>query len=348
MKIKTATIRHKTVGEGMPYMVIAEIACAHEGNYGNLLKLIDLACETGADAVKFQVFNMGSHMTPHHRIFELAKKLEFTAAQWKEAVAYARSKTDAIICADVYDMGSVQTVAALNVDMVKIHSADLNNFPLIKEVARFKKPTMLGTGASTFVEIAAGLEAFRAENADSFVGLMHGYQAFPTKLEELNILQIPTIKERFDVPVGFLDHIEGDTDESLYVSLLARAVGAFAVERHIVLDRSLKGVDHESALSLPYFKKFVDWVRKSEAALGNPVPGPLTPEEIKYRELMKKMMVAARDISIGEKLNAEMIAFKRSKQPGLSGQELSSVLGKTTKVKISKDDNILQEGLVNE
>jgi sialic acid synthase SpsE len=339
---KTITIRNRTIGDNAPMMIIAEIACAHEGRFDDLLKLIDMSAETGADAVKFQVFDPQTHITKHHKNYPIARKLAFSPSQWLKAAQYAREKKSLLLLTDVYDEGSIDIVRSLDPDMVKIHSADLNNAPLLKKVAAFNKPTLIGIGASTVEEIKASLAVFRKNYQGEFIGLMHGYQAFPTKLDELNILQLPTFRNVFDLPVGFLDHTEGDTDESLYISLVARGVGAFSVERHIVLDRAHKGIDYESALSLAYFKKFVHWVRQTERALGNAEPQPLTEDEKKYREYMKKSIVAARDIKEGEVLDANMVAFKRS-SPGLSGDQLERILGRTFKRSVNKDDNIVEE-----
>jgi N,N'-diacetyllegionaminate synthase len=338
----TVRIRNKTIGEGQPLMIIAEIASAHEGRFDDLLKLIDSAQKSNADAVKFQVLDADKHMTEHHRLYDLVRRLEFSKAQWKEAVAYARRNTDLLVLADAYDEGGLDIIAGLDVDMIKIHSSDLSNFSLIKNVASLKKPTLMGVGASSIKEIREGLRMFRLRNVKSFVGLLHGYQAFPTRLDELNIRQITTLRRLFRVPVGFLDHTEGDTEESLFIGLAARALGAFAVEKHIVLDRSKKGIDHESALSVDYFQKFVRWMRATETALGSEEWRALTLDEIKYRDLMKKTIVASAVIKPGERLTAAKLSLKRS-SPGFSGADLKRLLGRKVKVEIKKDQTISRE-----
>ncbi len=341
---KSIHIKGRMIGDQAPMLIIAEIACAHEGRFEDLLKLIDLAGQTGADAVKLQVVDAAAHMTRHHQLYDLLLKLVLTPAQWREAADYVRKRTSLLLLADIYDEASVSTVLSLDPDMVKIHSADLSNVPLVKQVAGLNKPTLIGVGASTQEEIGQALHVFQQHYKGEFVGLMHGYQGFPTRLEELNILQIPGFRQAFDMPVGFLDHTEGDTDESLYISLAARAAGAFAVEKHIVLDRAKKGIDHESALSLDHFRTFVRWVRQTEKALGSAAPLPLTVSEKKYRDMMKKNIVAARDIKEGEILDAGMIAFKRS-SPGISADQLPQVLGRKLKRSVHKDDNIVLEVL---
>tara|TARA_B110000483_G_scaffold237717_1_gene313018 strand:- start:17467 stop:18498 length:1032 start_codon:yes stop_codon:yes gene_type:complete len=332
-------IGSRKIGIGQPMMIIAEIASAHEGRLDDMFKLIDFANETGADAVKFQVLNLESHMTKKHEIFDLVGTLEFSCDEWLSIMKYAREKTDMIIMTDVYDLVSVQTVKEMNPDLVKIHSADLNNKGLVEAVALLNKPTMIGFGASTVEEIRKSIQFFRQKNKTSFLSLMHGYQGFPTKIEDMNISQLKSYADLFSLPMGFLDHTEGDTEESLYLAIAARAIGAFAVEKHIVLNRADKGIDYQSALSMDYFKRFIKQIRKTELALGNNKPTPISEGEQRYRDFMKKSIVAKTLIRKGEVLSFENLALKRTS--GALPQEMYDMLiGKEAKFDIEKNENI--------
>ena len=333
------TIRDKKIGKDAPMMIIAEIASAHEGRFNDLIKLIDFAKETGADAVKFQVLNAESHMTPEHEIWDIVKQLEFSRKQWIKAAEYTRKATNMVLLTDIYDLASVETVKAMNPDMIKIHTADLNNFELVKEAAKINLPTLIGVGASTLDEISKCLHVFRKFNSKVFLALMHGYQGFPTKLDDMNMRQLEMLRQLFQIPVGFLDHSEGDTEESVFIPLVARAIGVFAIEKHIVLDRSLKGIDYESALSMDTFKKLIRKIRLIEKALGSYQPMPLSPGEIRYRSFMKKDIVAKFEIQPSEIITKEKICFKRS-AGALPQEELQRVIGKKAKTKIDKNQNI--------
>jgi N,N'-diacetyllegionaminate synthase len=333
------TIRNKQIGIHCPMFIIAEAACAHEGDFKKLIQLIDIAIATGADAVKFQVLNAQSHMAPSHRIYELVKTLEFSKEQWIEAIQYVRSKSDILILIDIYDEYSIDTVAALDPNMIKIHSADLNNYRLLEKAAQLNKPTLMGVGASRVDEIRDAI-SFYQKHFNGFVGLLHGYQAFPTQPEDLNINQIRTLQQYFNLPVGFLDHTEGDSDESMYMPLVARGAGAFAVEKHITIDRAEKGIDYESALSLDNFKKMVSWIRKADIGMGSPILLPLSAPEIGYRSFMKKNIVAATDLKKGDVLTEDKIALKRSGN-GITAENYPDVLNKQLKTNLAKDDNIL-------
>jgi N,N'-diacetyllegionaminate synthase len=322
-----------------PMKIIVEIASAHEGSYNNMLKLIDLSIKTGADALKFQILNQESHITSSHKIYDLVGQLEFSSDQWLNIMSYTRSKTDMIIMTDVYDIASISTVKLMDPDMVKIHSADLNNKQLVKMVARLSKDTMIGIGASSLEEIRKAIQWFKEENAENRLTLMHGFQGFPTKLEDMNMSQIKTYKELFGLQVGFLDHTEGETEESIYLALAAKAFGAFAVEKHIVIDRQAKGLDYESALSVASFKKFIHQIRQLEIAIGNRIPQPLSVGEQKYREFMKKKIIARNNILQGEVLNDSNLTFKRS-EGGLSQEYYELINGKHALEDIRKNENI--------
>jgi sialic acid synthase SpsE len=332
-------IRGRSIGENCPMLVIAEVACAHEGDFDKLIRLIDIAIATNAGAVKFQILNAEAHITASHQIYDLVKTLEFSKEQWLEAITYLRNKSDILIMTDIYDEASIDIVKAVNPDMIKIHSADLNNYRLLRSAASLQKPTLIGVGASTIDEIRDGLAAYK-DNFNGFIGLLHGYQAFPTHTEELQIIQINTLKQYFNVPVGFLDHTEGDSDESIFIPLVARGAGAFAIEKHITIDREHKGIDYESALSLPNFHKMTLWLKEADKAMGNRILQPLSQSEKRYRSFMKKNIVAARDLKKGDILTDDSISFKRSEN-GVTGDHYYEFLNRILTIDVKKDQNIL-------
>ena len=332
-------VRGIRVGENAPALIIAEVASSHEGDFEDLIKLIEFASKTGAGAVKFQVLTADSHMTSTHQIWDLVQKLEFSSQEWREAIDYTRANTDLLVITDVYDIGSVEKVKNLHPDMVKIHSADLGNLPLIQAVADLNVPTLFGVGASTIEEIVTALRMYRSRASKTFMALMHGYQGFPTDISDMNMLQMRMLRDRFGIPVGFLDHTEGDTDESIYLSLVARGLGAFAIEKHIVLDRQLKGIDHEAAISMDVFRKLVSQLRVVEQALGSFDPVPFSDGENKYRQFMKKNIVAAIDIRKGEIVNLDSLAFKRTGASRSTGN-LKAILGKEARTDIKKNQTI--------
>ena len=337
--MKSLTIGKREIGDGLPMLLIAEVASAHEGSFDNLLVLIDIASRAGAESIKFQVFNTASHMTPSHEIFELAKKLELSSAEWMKAIKYTRDNTDMIVLADIYDEASVSVVDAMDVDIVKIHSADLGNYPLIRNVAKLGKPTLFGIGASEHDEIQLALDEFLAVDPHQFIGLLYGYQGFPTNIEEMHIRRLATLRDRYQLPVGYLDHVEGGTSESLYIPLLAQALGAFAIEKHLTIDREDKGTDYESALTEAPLKELVEMIKLSELALGKSPHLPLSEAEIRYRRFMKKTIVAGQNLEAGDELSEGAITLKRS-SPGIGAEEYYDVIGRKVVSSVKQDESI--------
>ena len=167
---------------------------------------------------------------------------------------------------------------------------------------------------------------------------MHGYQAFPTKIEESNLEFLKTLKEKFGQPVGFMDHVDGSDPLSQILPLVAIGFGASVIEKHITLDRKAKGIDYESALEPPAFKEFVSKVRKMEQAIGKGVCN-FSEDEKQYRKRMKKSIVAREAIPKNVTIKREMVAFKRGRE-GISPMEVEKIIGKKSKTMIQKDESI--------
>lgn len=327
MKIK---IGDKVIGRGSPVFIIAEAANSHEGSLDVAKKLVYAAADAGADAVKFQKFITEELLVPYHPDFSLFKSLELKDWEWRELFKYA-SDMGIIAFADVFDIPSVTFIASLNVPAYKIHSTDVSNTDLLRYVGSQKKPIFLGVGATYLDEITKAL-SFLHEN----VVLIHGFQAFPTRIEEANLMFLNTLQRKFDRLVGYMDHIDGNEEFATILPLVALGYGVCVVEKHIILDRSKKGIDHESALNPAEFKKFVQNVRKVELAIGLG-ENLFSEDEENYRLKTKKNVVAKCDIFTGEVVTHDMLAFKRARR-GLSPMDIDKIIGKKIPKSMKRDD----------
>jgi sialic acid synthase SpsE len=333
-------IGDKFIGPGHPTFFIAEVASAHEGNIDVAKQMIDIAKEANADAVKFQIVDKDEHMVPYHETYPILQKLVFTDDQWNDLRQYAREKNIPFI-ADAYDAPSAELISRLDVDAVKIHSADLTNPELIEQVAQLHKPTFLGVGATTMDEISQAIAIIRKYHNN--IILMHGFQAFPTKLEDMHFNYIKTLKTAFNLPVGILDHTEGETFISKVIPLLTPFVGASAIEKHFTVNRSLKGIDYESSVNPNTLKEIVQHLREIETTLGSSTPpATFSPAEQRYRDWMKKTIVAQVNIPEGTIITRDHIAFKRAGK-GLRPMDAHKILGKQAKTDIQQHQNITEE-----
>ena len=316
-----------TLVDNQSIYIIAEMACAHDGDYEKAKQLVDIACNAKVNAVQFQLFHAPENMVGHHSIYSLLEKIEFNREQWADLVNYARTKNiDVFACA--YDMPSLELSIELKVDGIKFNSADLNNFEMIECVAKSGIPFTLGTGASRMDEIGQAISVALNAGGEKLV-LMHGMQSFPTSLEQANIRKIQSFSASFDALIGYADHTDGENSFALDIDLLAQGMGACVFEKHYTVDRSQKGTDYQAALNPDELSEYVRKIRKASIALGSSLVKPFDEEEIKYRTFQKKQLVAAHDLQQGTILVREDILLLRTEDKGgIDASCLNEVVGK--------------------
>ena len=276
-------IGNHMIGDGEPVYVIAEIGLNHNGSVETAKQLIDVAVESGAQAVKFQK-RTPEISTPEHMrdvpretpwgtmsYLEYRYRVEFEKEQYSEINAYCVEKGIDWF-ASPWDEPSVDFLEEMNVVAYKIASASVTDLGMLKKIAETGKPVILSTGMSTIEQIDKAVETLGKEN----LSLMHATSTYPLPPEEANIRMITTLKERYGVPVGYSGHETG-----LQISIAAVALGAVSVERHITLDRAMWGSDHGASLEPKGFASLIRDIRILELALGDGVkkifPGELAP-----------------------------------------------------------------------
>lgn len=353
------TIGNTRVGDGERAFIIAEMACGYEGDARKAEMMIDSAAEAEADAIKFHMHTLDEYAVPAHSVYGFIRKLQLRPEEWAHLYAYARGKK-LMIVAMPNDMSSLALAEKLGADAYYLHSANAADKGFVVAMARVGKPVFIGTGATTFEEIKKTISSVtrgskrgdlqRTENTGVTpavvpgIILMHGYQGYPTKLEENHLRLIPTMRKRFKVLIGSGEHEEGGSELSFALPLMALSLGACVIEKHITLDRKMKLTDYQSALEPAEIKRFVALVRDAEKALGSDKPHEFTADELTYRKLVKKNVVAAETIPEGKKITRKMIAFKRS-PPGISPFDVGKVIGRHAKQTIEKDTVIMGEML---
>jgi len=336
---QVVALGHKHIGAGHPPYVIAEMACAHNGEVSAARKLVDAADAAGADAIQLQFFVPEHTVTPHHEAHAVLQEIAFSEAEWTEVFSFARTRRPHVwVC--TYDVPSVALAVKLGADGIKLNSADLSNPEVLVDVARSRIPFTLGTGASSQEEIERGLQTASDQGARDVV-LMHGVQNFPTAIDELNISRLAWLRQTFaGLPVGYADHTSGDDPFSRQVDLIALGVGADVIEKHICLDRG-HGIDSQAALEPDELSAFVETVRTGYRALASPGLSGFTKSDLRYRRFQKKSIVAARDIAIGETLCRADVAFLRNDTPGIPPIDWEArIAGRRTSRRIAKHENI--------
>jgi N-acetylneuraminate synthase len=269
----TRTIGDRAVGDGEPVYVIAEIGINHNGEMEFAKKLIDVAVSAGCDAVKFQKRTPEECVprdqwdverdTPWGRMtyIDYRHRMEFSKDEYAEIDRYCRA-AGIDWFASCWDESSVDFIAAFDVPAFKVASASLTDDALLKYTYEADRPVILSSGMSTQEQIDHAMSLVPHDRTL----LAHSTSTYPCPVEELNLSMIRTLKDRFDVPIGYSGHETG-----LATTLVAVALGATFVERHITLDRALWGSDQAASIEPGGVAKLVEDIRKVEAALGDGV-----------------------------------------------------------------------------
>ena len=339
-------------------LIIAEMAWAHDGSVDKAISIMNAAKAAGADAIGIHVTDLPTYMVPHYgsgdgrvsagkehfKVYEYLNEINITNDQWIR-FAHAARVAEIDLCVMPNESTSLQFCESyINPNYYVLTAAAFVEADFISAVAKTRRPTLFRIGGATLGEIEFALNLFR-RNKGGKVTLLHGFQNYPTKLEETNILQMREISKLFDISVGLADHIDGSDLNSKAIPLLALALGASCIEKHITWDRSEKGEDYESALNPQDFKEFVSLIRAGETALGESSWSPLSAAAEQYRNVSRKRMVAARPIAVGTKLSRDDIAFKRADE-GVSPVELDYVIGRTLTTNLSKNDGLLYRDML--
>ncbi len=250
---EVVSIGPRRVGEGEPVFVLAEVASAHQGEPEQVSKLALAAKEAGADGVKFQLFRSEELLAPTDPKMEVFRQIELPIAEWEKRLDEAGALGVPVL-ADVFDRTSLELGERRGVDAYKVHSTDMENPEFIREVAATGKPLLLSTGGCGLGDVEAALEIARTEGNEQVI-LLHGVQNFPTRVEDSHLRFIATLKATFGHPVGFLDHVDGGSPMARTLPALAVAFGADLIEKHMTLDRGLKGFDYESSFEPSDFRR---------------------------------------------------------------------------------------------
>lgn len=290
--------------------VIAEMANSHEGDVKTAKKIVEAAANAGADAVKFQKFTPDELAEPNHEYYSLYQKLQMSIKEWKELIDFAKSLKLKVFV-DIFGLQSAKQISKLNIDGYKIHSTDVSNPEILEFLSNTNKTVLFSVAGCFPYEIDSALHIIK--KTPKKIVLMHGFQGYPTQHKDLNLLRISSLKSKFGLPVGLMDHIDGDSDMALLIPLLGLSIGAVIIEKHITLDRSKKGLDYYSSLNPDEFKKMMYLLKTTKKSIGKSI-FDLSENELKYRLIHKKNSIAKTSIRKGTKLNETLFDFKRTKK----------------------------------
>jgi N,N'-diacetyllegionaminate synthase len=324
-------------------LVIAEVANTHNGSPERMANLVRFAAEAKADAIKFQYFKAEDLVGPDHPEYDIFKQLEMTQADWLALFQQAHG-LGLSIYSDVFGLEGIPFLLEIGCDGFKIHSSDIGNRPLLERIGGTGLPILLSLSGATPRDAWHAIRALRAAGCSN-ITLMLGFQAFPTAVEDLKVGLIPWYMREFDLPVGYADHVAGDSPMALIVPQLALAQGATIIEKHFTYDRAAKPEDYEAAIEPEQFAEMVAAIRQSEIAIGGSEL-KLTEAEKLYSLRMKKFPLAAHALAPGVALQAADVTMLRlGANPEMFPAEFEDMLGRVVKVAIPANDPIRYSAL---
>ena len=342
--MKELLIGKKKIGENSPVYIIAEAGSNHNQNMDQAKKLIEIAADANADAVKFQIFSaetLYSKKTPNpeylegkvkqRTVWELIKTLELPREWLGELADYSRSHGLIFMCTP-FDYNAILELEKLGMLVYKIASFEIVDLPFLKQIAKTEKPIILSTGMASLGDIEDAINTVK-QIGNNDIALLHCGINYPPPYEDLNLRVIQTLKQAFQVPVGFSDHTMSITIPSVCVAL-----GASIIEKHFTIDRSLKGPDHKFALEPDELKEMIKQIRETELSLGSPLK-ILPDSEKNLYKLARRSIIAKKKIPKGKVIEESDIIIKRPGY-GISPKFLEIVIGRIAKIDIEEDDII--------
>jgi len=344
--MKTIQIGDRVIGDDQPTYIIAEIGINHNGDPGLARALIDVAAEANVDAVKFQMRHLASlyredvltdtlkYEQNFQYMIPILKEVELSEQDFIYLKDYAIQKGLEFLCTP-FDLPSVDVLTGLGVKAFKIASADLTNLELLEYVAAKGKPMLVSTGMSYWEEIENSVRLLKGKNVP--FALLHCRSAYPVWPREVNLRMINRLRE-FGYPVGYSGH-----DVGIIIPLVAASMGACIIEKHITLDKKLRGPDHKISLEPYELKRLVRDIRVADQAVGKSKRFLLR-GEILNRELFGKSLLAANDISAGTRITREMIKVQGPSK-GVSPSLIGDLIGKVIQRDLQEGDYFLQEDI---
>ena len=331
----------------MSVFIIAEAGVNHNGSIKLAKELIDMAVESGADAVKFQTFRAENLVSKtaekadyqkkttdaSESQFDMIKKLELDVSAHKELLTYCQEK-GIMFLSTPFDHDSIDLLSDLGLQIFKIPSGEITNLPYLRHIGSLGKKVVLSTGMSNLQEVKDALAVLiSAGTLKENITVLHANTMYPTPLEDVNLNAMLTIQKEFGVAVGYSDHTLG-----IEVDIAAVAMGASVIEKHFTLDKNMEGPDHKASLEPKELNGMVSAIRNIEKALGGYEKKPSPSESINI-DIARKSIVSNQVIKKGDMLSEKNITTKRP-GTGISPMAWDKIIGTVATKDYQMDDLI--------
>ncbi len=325
--------------------IIAEAGVNHNGSIEIAKKLIDVAVNSGVDAIKFQTFKatnlviMNAQKANYQKEnmndgdesqFNMLKKLELDIGTHKELISYCNSK-NIMFLSTPFDHDSIELLNNLGLEIFKIPSGEITNLPYLRHIGKLNKQVILSTGMADIGEIEDALDVLiESGTKKDNITILHANTMYPTPMEDVNLKAMITIGNTFDCKYGYSDHTLG-----IEVDIAAVAMGASCIEKHFTLDKTMDGPDHKASLEPTELIAMVKAIRNVELALGSSVKKPSKSEKPNI-SIARKSIVAKFKIQKGETFTENNITIKRPAN-GMNPMRWDDIIGTIANKNYDKD-----------
>lgn len=354
--IDNLEINNKKIGKGYPCFITFEIGATHNG-VESAKNLIKLASDSGADAVKFQIFDSERLISDKNQmfsydilvnretnvvrnieepLFDILKRRELNRQEWRILKKYADFLGLAFFVTIGYE-DEVEFAADLGCQTIKIASADINHVPLIKVAAKTGLSIQLDTGMSTLDEVQRACEIIEAEGNSNII-IHHCSFGYPAKVENINLGIISRLKEMFNYPIAYSDHSIG-----MQIDIAALAMGVDIIEKTITEDKTTPSVEHIMSLEPNQLRPFVDTIRDVELAMAQ---NNLTKKDKVKRDLIRRSIFLNKKLPKGHQIKESDLTYRRPGH-GIQPDSLDKVLGKKLKYEKSSEEMLVLEDLID-
>lgn len=332
----------------MKTIIIAEAGVNHNGSIDTAMKMVDAAASAGADYIKFQTFkaetlvNKDAKKAGYQKRnikdnddsqYKMLKKLELDIDTHHKLINYCTKKNIGFT-SSAFDLDSIELLHSMKLDYWKIPSGEITNLPYLRKIGQYNEKVILSTGMSDLKDIKNALEVLITAGTDKKnIFVLHCNSEYPTPMADVNLHAMNSIREKFNVSVGYSDHTLG-----IEVPIAAVALGAKVIEKHFTLSRKMEGPDHKASLEPGELKQMVKAIRNIELALGSGIKKP-SKSESKNINIVRKSIYAVKHINKGEKFSENNLITKRPAM-GLSAMMWEKVIGQTAKRDFKPDELI--------
>jgi N,N'-diacetyllegionaminate synthase len=321
--------------------VIAEAGMNHDGSLGNAIRMVEVAAEAGADAVKFQLHDSAAESTrdapsppyfQHESRWEYFQRTAFSDDQWT-ALREACDRAGIDFVCSPFSVEAVERLERIGAARYKIGSGEVTNLALVRVAAATGKPVLVSSGMSTWEELDAAVEA-----AGANASVLQCTSAYPTPPERVGLNLLAELRERYGKPVGFSDHSLGP-----YAAFAAVALGAEIVEKHFTLSKEMYGPDAALALEPHELDELVDGIREISEILAAPVDKDAEAGALgEMKRIFEKSVVSTREIPAGAVISREMVAAKKP-GTGIPARRLDEVVGLRARRTIAADTVLTED-----